>query len=210
MMRKRDVSAVDRTSAGRTLPTVTSIRKLGGSPRLPGPDVGVPSAGGRDERGSLPSHRQVMSLLSMAVVPEDRRAFQQRFDDAREGKAGRHNLFCQTPISVIAKAFQSQPFQLRDAADMFPQSGLESYFLNEFYIMDAILNRAPSLSPSLGANGDAGNAVRHVLLCDLGRPGGKGLFVQGSDPVPSSMWGFLLQSGPSCWRCWCGGHIERL
>jgi hypothetical protein len=27
---------------------------------------------------------------------------------------------------------------------MFPESGLQSEFLNEFYVMDVILNRAPS------------------------------------------------------------------
>ena len=58
--------------------------------------------------------------------------------------AGRCCKFlCQTPIAVIAKAFGCKPFQLRSAADMFPGSRTESESLNEFFILDVVLNRAP-------------------------------------------------------------------
>jgi hypothetical protein len=56
---------------------------------------------------------------------------------------------CQTPISVIAKAFNSkEPLQLRLAANMFPESQIQSEFLNEFYILDVILNRERKLRVS--------------------------------------------------------------
>ncbi len=42
------------------------------------------------------------------------------------------------------KAFQCEPFQLRCAGDMFPESRIESEFLNKFFIMDVTLDRAPS------------------------------------------------------------------
>ena len=84
-----------------------------------------------------------MRLLPMAVISEERGAFRKRFRKASEDQDGRCCEFlCQTPITVIAKVFGCQPFQLRSAADMFPGSGAESAFLNEFYIMDVILNRA--------------------------------------------------------------------
>jgi hypothetical protein len=77
----------------------------------------------------------------MAVIPG---AFRKRFRKASEDQDGRCcDFLCQTPIAVIAKAFGCEPFQLRSAADMFPGSRPESEFLNECYIMDVILNRAP-------------------------------------------------------------------
>ena len=81
-------------------------------------------------------------------------------------------FFCQTPISVLSKAFECEPLQLRSAAEMFPESGLQSEFLNEFYVMDVILNRAPSPAASTDVGGVAFgggvdcDVVRHVLLCD--------------------------------------------
>ncbi|KAI2495151.1 hypothetical protein MHU86_19382 [Fragilaria crotonensis] len=109
----------------------------------------------------------------MAVVPEERSAFRQRFRTA--SGVGCSEFLCQTPISVVAEAFGCKPFRLRSAADMFPESGLQSEFLNEFYVMDVILNRAPSpatLSNGCGEAGERGGGrssdvnfdeVRHVL-----------------------------------------------
>jgi hypothetical protein len=80
----------------------------------------------------------------MAVVPEERGAFRQRFREASSDEDGRCCKFLrQTPIAVIAKAFGCEPFQLRSVADMFPGSRTESEFLNEFFILDVVLNRAP-------------------------------------------------------------------
>jgi hypothetical protein len=112
-----------------------------------------------------------MDLLSMAVVPEERRAFRQRFEGARKDENGACcNFLCQTPISVLWKAFECEPLQLRSAADLFPESGLQSEFLNEFYVMDVILNRAPLPAASNGVGGVAGgggadcDVVRHVVV----------------------------------------------
>ncbi len=82
----------------------------------------------------------------------------------------------QTQIAVVAKAFGCEPFRLRSAANMFPESGLQSEFLNEFYIMDVALNRAPSpavltcdgkgLTSGGGrSSGDICDVVRPVLSC---------------------------------------------
>ena len=104
----------------------------------------------RNAKHSLPTNRRIMSLFSMAVVPEERRAFRRRFRRAnKEGEEGEttepiSSNLCHIPISWVAKAFQCEPFQLQCAGDMFPESRIESEFLNEFYIMDAILNQAPS------------------------------------------------------------------
>ena len=114
-----------------------------------------------------------MELLSTAVVPEERRAFRQRFEGARGYVDGACcDFLCRTPISVVGRAFECEPLQLRLAADMFPESGLQSEFLNEFYIMDVILNRAPSPAAStgvgvvVGGGGADCNVVCHVLSCD--------------------------------------------
>jgi len=164
-------------TGNKTSPSVTSVRNLGNSPRVPG--VGDVADGGkslpthRDERQTRPTHLRMMSLLSMAVVPEERSAFRQRFRTA--SGVGCSEFLCQTPISVVAEAFGCKPFRLRSAADMFPESGLQSEFLNEFYVMDVILNRAPSpatLSNGCGKAGERGGGrssdvnfdeVRHVL-----------------------------------------------
>jgi hypothetical protein len=63
-----------------------------------------------------------MSLLSMAIVPEERGAFRRRFLDASKDDDGSAREFlCKTPIGVVAKAFECEPVQLRSAADMFPE-----------------------------------------------------------------------------------------
>ena len=71
-------------TGNRTLPTATSVRNLGQSPRVLGSQVILD--GGRNRlpsrrgiRESLPRPSAVMSLLSMAVVPEERHGFQRRF-----------------------------------------------------------------------------------------------------------------------------------
>jgi hypothetical protein len=171
---KKRVAEVAETW-NRTSPSVMSVRNFGNSSRVPGGHVvagGVRSLPGlRDERGTRPSQRCIMDLLSMAVVPEERRAFRQRFEGDRKDENGACcNFLCQTLISVLSKAFECEPLQLRSAADMFPESGLQSEFLNEFYVMDVILNRAPSPAASTDVGGVAGgggvdcDVVRHVCL----------------------------------------------
>lgn len=172
-------------TGNKTSPSVACVRNLGNSPRVPGAYMGADHVGKslptrRDERRSRPTHQRIMSLLSMAVVPEERNAFRRRFRSARsrDGDWGSCEEFlCRTPIAVIAKAFGCEPLRLRSAADMFPESGLQSEFLNEFYVMDVVLNRAPSPAVLTGdgkglgsgggrssAGGDI-DAVRPVLLC---------------------------------------------
>ena len=143
------------TPGNKTSPSEACVRNLGNSPRVPGARMGADERKSlptwRDERRNCPTHQRIMLLLSVAIVPEERSAFRQRFVNAIQGGSGECRKFlCFTPVSVIAKAFKCKPFQLRSAADMFPESGLQSEFLNEFYIMDVILNRAPSPAVSTG------------------------------------------------------------
>ena len=74
----------------RTSPCTTSVLNLGNSPRVPivrvpenyneQEDAGKKSLPAkRDERDSSPSHRRIMRLLSMAVIPEERGAFGNNF-----------------------------------------------------------------------------------------------------------------------------------
>jgi len=133
----------------KTSPCKTSVLNLGKTPRVPGlhvvdkqEDATKRLPAKRDAKHSLPTNRRIMSLLSMAVVPEERRAFRRRFRRAsKEGEEGEtteptSSNLCHIPISWVAKAFQCEPFQLQCAGDMFPESRIESEFLNEFYIMD--------------------------------------------------------------------------
>ena len=134
----------------RTSACQTSVLNLGNSPRVPG--VGIVAdetkkslPAGRNERESLPTRRRIMSLLLLAIAPEERVAFRRRFRDAsRDDDGSAREFLCKTPIGVVAKAFECEPVQLRSAADMFPEHRIQSRFLNEFYVMDVILNRAPS------------------------------------------------------------------
>ena len=59
------------------------------------------------------------------------------------GSAGRsaNSWVFGNPSHVVSSAYGCEPFRLRLLADMFPESGMQSNFLNEFYVMDAILNR---------------------------------------------------------------------
>ena len=79
----------------RTSPCTTSVLNLGNTPRVPivcvpenyneQEDAGKKSLPAkRDERDSRPSHRQIMRLLSMAAIPEERGAFRKRFQKASE------------------------------------------------------------------------------------------------------------------------------
>ncbi len=108
------------TTGNRTLPTAISVWNLGQSPRVLGSqaimDGGrncLPSR--RGTRESLPSPLTAMSLLStMAVVPEERRAFRPRFQRAK--KDGEEcGLVCKflggrTPIHVVARTYGCEPF----------------------------------------------------------------------------------------------------
>jgi hypothetical protein len=153
----------DGATCNRTLPTAMTVRNLGQSARVLGFQAVVdggrtrlPSRRGKRESAQSPT--AVMSLLSMAVVPEERRAFRRRFQRANKdgGDRGPANemLGGRTPMGVVASAYGCQPFQLSSLADMFPESGMRSNFLNEFYVMDVILNRraAPSTAVPKGGN----------------------------------------------------------
>ena len=105
----------------------------------------------RPPRKFLPSQRQAMRLLSMAVPPEDRDHFKERFHAFATGKETcpvsvgyTSGKVCNTKDTWIAAAYGCEFVQqLRCAADMFPFSRMESCFLSEVYVMDVILNRSP-------------------------------------------------------------------
>jgi hypothetical protein len=104
----------------------------------------------REPHKFLPSQQQAMALLSMAVPPEDRQVFRDRFqavatDDGRQNGGATNGIICNTCINWIGHAYgcEAPPLQLRTTGDMFPTSGTESSFQNEFYVMDVILNRSP-------------------------------------------------------------------
>ncbi|KAI2493085.1 hypothetical protein MHU86_21469 [Fragilaria crotonensis] len=162
------------------MPTAMSVRNLGQSPRVLGSQAivdGAESPPLRRGTESLPTPSSVMSLLSMAVVPEERRAFRRRFRRAKKasapGECGLVGGFLggRTPIRVVATAFGWEPFRLRSIADMFPESGMQSNFLNEFYVMDVIVNRR---SAPLTAASGGGHAVCHAqsYIPDDGAPDG--------------------------------------
>jgi hypothetical protein len=112
----------------------------------------------------LPSQRQAMRLLSMAVPPEDRAQFRERFLAFATGLPrspvslaySSEQKVCKTDAAWIASAYGCNFVnQLQCAADMFPSSGMESCFLSEIYVMDVILNRAPFVdSKAEGGGGD--------------------------------------------------------
>jgi hypothetical protein len=138
----------------RTSPCQTSVLNLGSTPRLSASHIydkerdELTALPDRDPRKWLPSQVQAMTLLSRAVVPEGRDDFVCRFGAAVEGGRKEDDVaICATPVRWLAQAYQCDvPYKLREASDMFPGSGIESEFLNEFYVMDVILNR--SLSPA--------------------------------------------------------------
>jgi hypothetical protein len=108
----------------------------------------------RNEKHTLPTKVRIVSMLLMGVIPEERRAFRQMLCQASKKNDEGNNMeqkpcaigvldMCAVPISWIAKTFKCKPFQLRCAGNMFPESRNESEFLNELYVMDVVLNRAP-------------------------------------------------------------------
>lgn len=143
--------------AVKTSPCTTAVLNMGKTPRVCASHIVDKEADAkkrlpamRDERHCLPSKERIMLLLSMAVIPEQRACFKERFQNAastddrsRPQSSGGPHL-CNIPMNWIGKAYECEPFQLRVASDMFPSSLTESEYLNEFYIMDVILNRSPS------------------------------------------------------------------
>lgn len=136
---------------------LTSVLNSGNSPRVPivrvaeenknEEDAGKKSLPAeRDERDSCPSHMQSMQLLSMAVFPEERCAFRHHFWDASRDEDGRcckfvsHSDHCRREglrMGTVPSAFGGRHV---------PESRTESEFLNEFFILDVKLNRAPLLA----------------------------------------------------------------
>jgi hypothetical protein len=92
-----------------------------------------------------------MRLLSIAVRPEDRDHFKERFHALATGKetslcplTGTTGKVYNTNAAWIAAAYSCDfVHQLQCAGDMFPFSRMESCCLIQIYIMDAILNRSP-------------------------------------------------------------------
>lgn len=139
----------------RTLPAASGVKNLGQSARVTGVHLGGAGAGvggsRRSLRSSLPSACQIMRLLSLAVVPEERKDFRRRFRNARrdqvlvreeERPRGSDKFLCgRTAMAVVGTAFECVPVQLCSADGMFPETGSTSNYLNEFYVMDVILNR---------------------------------------------------------------------
>ena len=119
----------------------------------------------RPKRKFLPSQTQVMALLSMAVPPEDRGAFEDRF---RSFKTGEVKPTCpstgtvyRTSAAHIAGAYGCDiALPLHSAADMFPSSGMMSSYLSEIYVMDVILNRSPFSEEAVG------KSVNKAAGCD--------------------------------------------
>ena len=168
---RRGVGRVAK-SRKRTSPCVNSLRNLGQTRRVSAAHANNRGGNGgalpdRPPQKFFPSKQQVMALLSVAVIPEDRDLFRERFclaarRDKRKNHRSRFSRICNTPISWIASAYQCDtPIRLRHAGDMFPQSGIESVFTNEFYMMDVILNRA--MSPDEGKE-DEDDGDRVVLM----------------------------------------------
>ena len=159
-----------------------SVRNLGQSPRALGSQAILDGRGRnhlpsrRGKRESLPSLATVMSLLCMAVALEERGAFRQRFQSARKdgGECGPVGEFLggRTPIRVVASAYRCEPFRLRLLADMFPESGMQSIFLNEFYIIDVILNRQAAPLTAVSSCGE-GVCRAQLYVHEDGAPDGE-------------------------------------
>ena len=109
----------------------------------------------RPPRKFLPLERQAMALLSMAVPPEDRAAFEDCFRNFATGEAKPPcpptGTVCKTSAAWIAGAYGCDiALQLHCAAGMFPSCGMMSCFLSEIYVMDVILNRSPFSEEAVG------------------------------------------------------------
>ena len=138
----------------------TTLQNLGQSPRVvwgrggTAPDLCISER--KRVRDFDSSHVRIMTLLSMAIPPENRPSLCEHFslcvkDNVMMVKTAewRNYLRCDihhTDISWIAEAYGCpQPQPLHSPEDMFPasaiQSGMQLGFMNEFHIMDVILNR---------------------------------------------------------------------
>ena len=134
-----------------TSAATTSVLNMGDTPRIhtstrtEGDSTTRSLPQTRHPRQYLPSHKRVKELLCKAVIPSERAAFRDRFDREMGPDALKtaENHVCNTPLRWVREAFgmQEDPQKLREMADMFPSHGSESEFLDEFYIMDVILNR---------------------------------------------------------------------
>jgi hypothetical protein len=166
--------------ANKSSPCTTSVLNFGETPRVPGAHIVDMETETEvvlldcNEKHTLPTKERIMSMLSMAVIPEERRAFRRRFCQASKKDVEGNNMeqnpcatgvsdMCAGPISWIAKAFECEPFQLRCAGDMFPKSQIESEFLNEFYVMDVVLNRAPKAAATDSLKATDYDVVRPVI-----------------------------------------------
>ena len=67
----------------------------------------------------------------------------------------------------MAYGCEAPPLQLRTTGDMFPTSGTESSFQNEFYVMDVILNRSP-VPPNTNGETDKQGKQKKQGLCGVG------------------------------------------
>ena len=119
----------------------------------------------RPKRKFLPSQTQAMALLSMAVPPEDRGVFEDRFRSFKTGQAKptcpSTGTVCRTSAAHIAGAYGCDiALPLHSAVDMFPSSGTMSSYLSEIYVMDVILNRSPFSEEAVG------KSVNKAAGCD--------------------------------------------
>ena len=112
-----------------------------------------------------------MQLLSMAVPPEDRAYFKERFHAFLTGKetslcplTGTTGKVCNTNAACIAAAYGCDfVLQLQCMADVFPFSRMESCFLSKIYTMDVILNRLPFMKTEPSAKLSTKKAASSVV-----------------------------------------------
>lgn len=158
----------------RTSPCETSVLNLGHTPRIFGISADQDTEGSdlahlpdRHPRKFLPSHLQAMALFSRAVGPEIRDKFVQRFElEMRGGKEMDDILICDTPIRWLRNAYRCpDPTPINGASDMFPNSGDVSAFLNEFFVMDVVLNR--SVFPAMVVHQSNGKKGKTAVDADV-------------------------------------------
>jgi hypothetical protein len=166
-----DEAVKQNSSTGdRTLPTAMSVRNLG---QLP-PCFGVAGNLGRAaelhsfqawDKGESSESLDCQIIVVCGCCTGEKAWFRRQFQRAKKdgGECGPVSefLFGWTPIHVVSSAYGCEPFRWRLVADMFPESGMQSKFLNEFYVMDVILNR--QVAPWTTALG-GGNTVCHAQL----------------------------------------------
>ena len=138
-------------------------------------------------------------------------------------RTARAAIFCRTRISVLLKVFECEPLQLRLAANMFPESGFQSEFLNEFYVMDVILSWAPLPATSTGllcrprqpAMGGQRVVVMPIAMCFVTscRVTRKMMTPVWTIDIGPQSYSFLSVGcftavGPTCWRYRRAGNVE--